>query len=478
MNLSIGAIFLIGLSTLGRPLGAIQFEPCTLKAPAPMVQTADAQCGTLRVPENSSNPTGRQIDLAVAWIPAKSMKPAADPVFLLAGGPGQSARATYPLVASALSETLRKRHIILVDQRGTGASHPLTCKQPNALKENSPAEAAAYAQECARTLDADPRFYSTGEALLDLEAVREAVGAAQINLLGVSYGTRVAQQYAKQFQSRVRSMVLDGVVPNTLVLGSEHAQNLERALEQEFALCKADSACAERFSPRDDLNSLMRQLKEKSLSVTYRHSVNGTVVKSLLDLASLALVVRMSAYSPAQASLLPALLHEASQGRPESLVANAEQVKRSLEASLNGLMELSVICTEDAPDLTRLAADLDTLLGQSMVDDLKAQCAVWPHHPPAANFREPLKSDLPTLLLSGALDPVTPARYADEVLKTLPKGRHLILKGQGHNVFPVGCMPKLMAQFFSRADASSLDASCLEVLGTPAPFISLNGTEP
>src|SRR3546814_3944630 len=142
-------------------------------------------------------------------------------LFMLAGGPGQSAREGYPQLADSFSETNKRHHIILLDQRGTGASNPLICK--NAQGESavtaegaqSPAVAAAFAKACSDQLAvrADLRFYTTTDAIQDLDAARVALGAEQINLVGISYGTRVAQQYAARYPANTRTVVLDSAVP-------------------------------------------------------------------------------------------------------------------------------------------------------------------------------------------------------------------------------------------------------------------------
>jgi hypothetical protein len=113
-----------------------------------------------------------------------------------------------------------------------------------------------------------------------------------------------------------------------------------------------------------------------------------------------------------------------------------------------------------------------------MIDTLRTQCAVWPHGQPPSDFHQPLVSDLPILVLEGEFDPVTPPRYGQQVVKNLSHGRLLILRGQGHNVIPVGCMPKLMARFLDTADAKALDVHCLEKLPYTPPFTSYSGWEP
>src|SRR5690606_7236545 len=187
-----------------RMLGSIAFEPCTLPAQmgAPGVE---AQCGSLSVAENPVEPEGRRIVLNIAWIPADEdgdQQP--DPVFLLAGGPGQSATASYPAVAPAFKDVLKQRGVVLVDQRGTGKSNPLQCA--GLAEADMPADESAMleamrsaVERCRDALSerADLRFYTTTDAVRDLDAVRQAIGADAINLPGISYGTRRAQQHAR-----------------------------------------------------------------------------------------------------------------------------------------------------------------------------------------------------------------------------------------------------------------------------------------
>lgn len=190
--------------------GSIAFQPCSL-ASVDGGLTTEAQCGTLQVAENPAQPDGRQIGLNIAWLPA-AHGATADPVFFLAGGPGQAATEHAATVAMALAEVAKQRDIILVDQRGTGKSHPLDCRDADgkplemdeaaALDEQ---QIAAFASQCAQGLQgrADPRFYTTTDAVRDLDTVRAALDVEAINLVGVSYGSRVAQQYAADRKSVV-----------------------------------------------------------------------------------------------------------------------------------------------------------------------------------------------------------------------------------------------------------------------------------
>lgn len=479
---------LIGLLAAGTPqartLGTLEFQPCTL-APALMPVSVDAQCTTLKVPEDRANPQGRQVELAIAWVPAESKTPQPDPVFMLAGGPGQAARESYPMMAGAFREVLRRRHVILVDQRGTGASNPLRCEDADGAsavtetEDYSAAAVADFARRCLDKLDADPRFYTTGEAVQDLDAVRAALGAERIDLVGISYGTRVAQEYLRRYPQRTRAVVLDSVVPPTLVLGSEHARNLEAALDLQFARCAQDATCAKQLgSPRQNLDSLFAQLREAPPQVRFRDPLDNSVVEETLSAGAVAAVVRLYAYTPTIAAMLPLSLHEAANGRPEMLAAQARMLVSMLGESIMHGMQLSVICTEDAPGLQANPADAGTVIGNAMIEVLKAQCAVWPAGTLAPDFHAPLASDAPVLLLSGEFDPVTPPRYGETALAQFANGRHLVLRGQGHNVLGTGCMPRLLGRFIDSADAKALDAKCLEQLDYTPPFAGYYGWEP
>lgn len=469
-----------------RSLGSLQFSPCTLVAPG-MPGTVEAQCTRLEVPEDRSAPGGRMIELAIAWVPASSAEAAPDPVFMLAGGPGQSARESFPGVAGAFERARMERHVILVDQRGTGGSNPLACHDAagrNAFSDGddvSPEAARRFAESCAATLSAraDLRHYSTSDAIADLEAVREAIGAEAINLVGISYGTRVAQTYLRRHPERVRTVVLDGVVPPELILGSEHAKNLEVALDRQFALCEATPECLERHGrPREALATLRTRLAEAPMPLRFRHPVTGEYEDGQLDVGALATVVRLFAYSPTTAALLPRTLARAAAGEPETLLAQARMIGDMVGDQMFHGMQLSVICAEDSPKLVADPADADTLLGTTFVEFTQAQCAVWPAGRAPDDFHAPLASDKPVLLLSGEHDPVTPPRYGDAALVGYANGRHLVARGVGHNVLPVGCMPRLLDKFLDSADAKGLDATCLDALGDTPPFTGSYGPEP
>ena len=469
-----------------RRLGRISFRPCTLSPPMG-AGSVEAQCGTWSVPENPALPDGRKIALNIAWLPAdESGNHDPDPVFLIAGGPGQSATESFAALVPAFGDVRKNRDLLLVDQRGTGKSNPLQCKYdedaPAGSDEAESADAAKrMAQQCRDQLSkkADLRFYTTTDGVRDLDAVREAVGAATVNLMGVSYGTRVAQQYAMRYPQRTRTIVLDSVAPNAIHIGNDFARNLETALDLQFGRCAKTPGCTQALgNPRERLDALMAKLRSDAPLVKYRDASTGKTAEEVLRPSHVAGLARMYAYVPVAASILPLLLNEASQGRYEGLMSLSKMLGETMTDQMMYGMQLSVVCTEDAAGLKADAAMSSSLLGNALVDLLQAQCAVWPHGRMPTDFHAPLATNVPALLLSGELDPVTPPAYADQVAKSLPNARALVLRGQGHNVIGVGCMPKLFAQFLETADAKALDTKCLDSLAYVPPFTSFNGWEP
>jgi len=456
------------------------FEPCDLRSAR--AARVEAECARFEVPEDPGAPDGRRITLRLARVPARGSNPQPDPVVFLAGGPGQSAIETYPAAHSAFRPLLGGRDVLLVEQRGTGESSPLKCPLPD-WKDPGAQDAAAarrQAADCLRRYEgkADPRFYTTSDYIRDVEHVRRALGIAQFNLAGGSYGTRVALEYLRRHPDAVRSVFIDSVVPPELPLGQDHARNLDEALAGIAARCNAEPRCRERFG---DVAARLRQLKQRvkvPRRVRFHHPQTHAPLEVLFSEVALVGVARIFSYAPQSAALLPLLVSEAAQGRPEPLLAQAELLYSSLPDALAHGMELSVICAEDADLIKPQPGDAETLMGAEFGAFIEAQCAVWPHGRRPADFKQPVVSDKPVLLLSGQYDPVTPPRYADQVASTLSNSRHLVAKGQGHTPMNVGCMPRLLKEFIETLQPKSLDASCLDALGDTPFFLDYQGPAP
>src|SRR5690348_1116527 len=390
-------------------------------------------------------------------------------------------------MAPALAPLLKHHDLLLLDQRGTGGSHPLTCPDVEKALDKftdvapTPERMTEMIGKCAAEVQktADPRYYTTTDAVADLEAVRQALGNPELDLLGISYGTRVAQQYAHAHPDAVRSIVLDGVVPNQLVLGADFAVNLEHALRLQSEACVATPACKAAFGdPYVALRALHDKLRAQPVQATFPDPKSFRAMDKPVTADALAGVVRMFSYNAETAALLPLTVAQAAQGNYTPLMGQAQILAGSLDAAMNTGMQLSVICAEDADLLKPNPADANTILGDEVVDGIRAECAAWPHGTRPADFHEPFESSVPTLLLSGERDPITPPRYADEVLRGLSDARSLVAKGMGHSILVRGCVPKLVNQFITELQPEKLDATCVEQIGPVPAFVNFNGAAP
>ncbi len=464
-------------------LGRLHFTACQLPHKRSGA-TSSAFCTPFSVPENRADPKSRKLKLRLALIKSRDVTADSDIIVYLAGGPGQSAVNTWPQMAGALAPLRKHHHILLLDQRGTGESHPLTCKPGKDSKNQDRFDLDQLRANVSRCLadvekDSDPRYYTTTEAAKDLEDVRQALGSPPFDLVGVSYGTRMAQQYAMHYPKSVRSVVLDSVVPNQLVLGEDFAENLHAALKAQFKRCQETPSCAKAFGdPYASLMKLRAELRAKPQDFDYRDPVTYENKHMHLNAYTLAGLVRMFAYSPETAALLPLSISEGLKGDFRPLAGQTKLLEGDLSDLQENGMQMSVICSEDADLLKPRPQDADLLLGTMLIQTLQAQCEIWPHGTRPADFHEPLKTATPVLVLEGQLDPVTPPRYGKEVLKGLSHGRLLVAPGMGHNVIGRGCIPKLVAEFVNKLDPKTLDAKCVDQLGPMPAYIDFNGAAP
>lgn len=491
---------LLGLTALGAPITAVvaaqpaarlaqPFVPCRLTDPAQLDAIA-AQCATVELAESDA-PGSRRISLSLARIPAVSSRPKPDPLVLLAGGPGMGAQLMYTQTAGAFARARRDRDILLLDQRGTGGSTPLNC----ASELDDPfagggadldlAQFVKLVTECRDALGAghDLRAYTTSRAVRDLEAVRALLGYETVNLYAVSYGTRVAQHYARRHPQRVRSMVLDGVTAPQTVLGPRIGLDAQAALDGTWRRCAADPTCRRAFGDvRASATRLQAQLQRQAVEVQVAHPRTGALESIAIGPMQLATVLRFASYEASMAAMLPLVVHRGAAGDLRPLATLYFLTTSTLTSAIATGMHNSVVCSEDLPRLDAAGLDrkaLDaTYMGAGMLDALRAVCAQWPRGEVDKDFHAPLVGKVPTLLLSGTLDPVTPPGDAERVARSLGNARHLRFEGAGHGQLGAPCMDRVLAEFYAAADPHTLDTACLQRRQQPPFWISLAGPSP
>lgn len=419
----------------------------------------------------------------MAVIPALARDPAPDPLFLLAGGPGQAATEAFGPVLGAFERVRKTRDLVLVDQRGTGSSNPLRCDPiapdaPLAERLRTTTLDEAKFKECLKGYDADPRFYTTAIAMQDLDDVRAALGYAQINLWGGSYGTRAALVYLRDHPATARSAILDGVAPPQLILPLEFAQDAQRSIDLLFSQCDADDACGKTF-PRlsQRFTELLKRLETNPAKAKVQDPRTGAVTEVRISRIAFASGIQNILYQQDLASLVPLIIDRASTGEYGPFVAAVASFEQTRGLSTG--MTFSVACAEDLRGVTMAQAQAEargTFLGPPIAEGFLRICSFWPRGdaPP----RAAIHSDAPVLLFSGELDPATPPRWADLAAETLPHSRKFVVPGVGHGTVAEGCVPRLVEQFLQKPDPAALDASCLAPLKRPPFFVSFAGPTP
>lgn len=461
----------------------LTLEPCRLQG-----VEIGALCGRLMRPLDPAQPQGPQIELRLAVLPAVARNKKPDPVFFFAGGPGQSAIGLAGHISQLLARTQNRRDVVLIDQRGTGQSAPLECPEASPLtplaEAVDPAQMAQLLKDCLRTLQqlphGDLRHYSTVHASQDAEAVRLALGAAQVNLVGGSYGTRAALDYMRQFPQAVRRVVLDGVAPPDMVLPASFSPDSQAALDRLLADCEADPACQARYPAlRADWAALLASLPRE---VRVTHPMTARPERFVLGRDMALSLVRVPLYAPALASALPLAITEAAAGRFEPLLGLGLAMSSRRSLRLASGMHFSVVCAEDVPRLEGNTEATGADFGDQFARLYREVCADWPRAEVPADFYTLPPAKAATLVLSGGLDPATPPRHGDRVAQALgPLARHVVVPHAGHGVMGLGCMRDVMYRFIDAptdAAAQQVDAGCAQSMPRPGAFMLPSAAAP
>jgi pimeloyl-ACP methyl ester carboxylesterase len=439
-------------------------------------------CGEHEVFEDRDAGAGRTLSIQVAVMPPLRRAAESDPLFILAGGPGQGARGFAPVAARFFRKVRRTRPIVLVDLRGTGASGKLDCPRDGdeiAFVAGFFLEPAAVGR-CAEGVGADPRRYVHAEALADLDDIRQRLGYARINLWGGSWGTRAALLYAMTYAASVRTVVLDGAVPLSMAFPRTAAMTAERAFERLLDVCRAEPSCtAAHASTGAEFREWLTSL-EHPRKTLIRHPRTGAPITVTPSRDLVAEVVRVALYTPADAARILQIIRQAIEGDFGPLIA---QAVRSASWSTDDMalgQTMAILCSEDLP----MVADADftqdavgTFAGSSYARLWRQRCSQWPAGKAIAIDRA-ATSPIPALILSGQHDPVTPPETGEAMGRHFPNHSHIVVSGAAHNASFAGCVPDLIASFIARGSVDGLDASCVARVAWPPVVVSHAGTLP
>ncbi|MCC6587448.1 MAG: alpha/beta hydrolase [Bryobacterales bacterium] len=469
----------VACSQLRRPPTALdKLKPCTSDE-----GPTDAYCGKLEVFENRASNTGRKIALKIVLLPGLSRNTTTDPLFYLAGGPGTGAAKMARNIKELFRDIQTERDIVLVDQRGTGDSAPLACKFDDDIAPGT-AEETFFLNKLKKCLDdykADVRQYTTSIAMDDLDEVRAYLGYSKINIYGGSYGTRAGIEYVRRHGGHVRSIVLDGVAPPDMKLPLYMARDGQRAMDLLIRDCEQDKACNERFPKlRDRVRRIFTRLQAKPEKIKLAHPRTGKEQEIEVKAPNIAAILFTAFYNSPATSLLPLLLERAENGDYRGLFALGTTSESISEMMSHG-MHFSVVCAEDAPlvDNAEIAKETSgTFMGDAMAKLRLKPCEYWPRNPVDPAFYKPFASDVPALILSGEIDPVTPPVWGEQIARQWKNSKHLVVPGVGHGTVTSGCVMRIMTRFIKAGTFGAIDTSCLARVHRPPFFLGPAGPNP
>ena len=434
-----------------------------------------ARCGIYTVYENRATQTGRQIDLNIVILPATGAEVLPDPLFFFAGGPGGVATANAPSFAKELSKLNQKREIVLIDQRGVGGSHPLSCPQLEGVSGLSDGDRlVSYYESCLESLDADLRWYTTKAYVDDVNEVRHALGYDKINIAGESYGGTVVQVYLSEHPETVRTATL---LRSTL-LGYpvlEHfADSSQRALDLMFARCEQDEACREAFPDlRKEFDAIQARVEEEPVPTSIWDAARRVVVTPEM-FSSVIHYMLMGADSTAR---IPRLIHRAFvEGDWDAIGRfHLEQIKPLQSVVLQQAMPVYILCNEPwalyRPEQVAQNGR-GSYFSTAQVEQAQLFVQLCPAQPapdPQAMYATPQKTDVAVLVLNAEEDPQNPSANVADTTTLYPNSLVLFEPYRAHFRSDWSCSGDILTEFIEAGEVKDLKADCLEQIA-PVPF--------
>jgi pimeloyl-ACP methyl ester carboxylesterase len=429
--------------------------------------------------ENLNTNSGRKLKIYVIVIPSinKKNRP---PIFYIEGGPGVAATKNASWLAEKDIPYRQNHDVVLVDVRGTGNSNPLHCpslQEKNNLQEQFgemyPADAV---KDCYQLLskENDLSQYHTTNVVKDLEQIRKWLGYKKITLYGLSYGTRVSLQYMRMFPAALSSVVLFSATPTYARMPLYHAKFSQQALNRVWIDCKNDSLCKMHYpNISNEFAALMKRWKNKPVEYEWKDSTgNGHTVKIPWD--AFQTKIRSLMYAPFSIRMIPYLVHEAWKENYKPFVDLYPKEKSNDDFIAEGFY-LCVSCSEDVPFIKPPEIEKQTsgtFMGRYRIAQQQQACANWTKGIIPKNFLDPVVSSIPTLILSGPFDPVTPTAWAKEIARHLSKSTIVVVPYMAHVFDGLNneiCFDEIVVNFISNPGSKTLYTGCVNRM-LPPPY--------
>jgi pimeloyl-ACP methyl ester carboxylesterase len=465
------------------PLG-FENTACTFEMPG----EEEAECGYLTVHQSRAQPDRGRVRLPVALFKSTSAERRPDPVIYLDGGPGSDTLEGVPLLYEALKPLAANRDLILFDQRGAGASEPsLDCPEVTDVNynhilrqftiEERVAQDAASAKGCYDRLlrgGIDPAFATSAESAADVNDLRLALGYDQLNLYGVSYGTKLALTIMRDFPEGVRSAILDSVYPPQSDLYAEFQADFDRALDVLFEACAADSFCSEAYPELGQaFYDTVDRLNEIPVQVSLGAVTGRSGGAATIDGIWFSAFIFQSLYSKEFIPLLPRMIFDTRDHEYDLIEILADVYFQDVESISPG-MYLSVQCGEETPFVNRdsviAAAEAHPRLrgfSEYSAKSIFAACDEWQAPPAAASANDAVRSAIPALVLTGQFDPITPPAWGRLAAESLENSFFFEFPGVGHGVALSNECPAGIALAFLDDPGQEPARGCVDTMGAP-----------
>lgn len=438
-------------------------------------------CGFVTVPENPNKPDGKQIQVHYVVLPAVKNVNHEEALLAIAGGPGQSAIDNAAGFDAMLSKVRQQRDILLIDQRGTGRSNLLTCDEgaqsPLSFDDDN-ADTLAETQKCLAKIDADVTQYGSLNAIKDFEAVRQHLGYKKLHVYGISYGTRMAQLYMRLYPAHLATVTLDGIVPmqqSVLEIGA----SIDRGFDLLFKDCQETTACHAQFPElKAEFDQVAASLAKAPVMENVYDPVTGEKTMLTMTRGKFYGSIRMALYQANVRALVPHAIHQAAKHNFQPILGLYSLTIDNAGMAMG--MHASVVCGEDMHRITPAMREQaqHSFMGKTMLEGLEATCEVWKVPAVDDSFSEPISSDIPTLLLSGEIDPATPPSWGELAMEKLTNAKHFVAPYATHGVAYQTCANNLIADLVRSGSVKDLDGECLKKDVRRSFYLNASSVEP